>query len=85
MVMCCMHKILLNVLNVLMRTFQWCSGKESNSNVGDTREAELIPGSGRSPRRGTAMHFSVLSWKIPRTEEPGGLQSVGSQRVRLND
>ena len=54
MVMCCMHKILLNVLNVLMRTFQWCSGKESNSNVGDTREAELIPGSGRSPRRGNS-------------------------------
>ena len=27
-------------------------------------------------------HSSVLSWKIPWTEEPGGLQSTGSQRVR---
>ena len=27
---------------------------------------------------------SVLAWEIPQTEEPGGLQSIGSQRVRLN-
>ena len=26
-----------------------------------------------------ATHFSVLAWKIPWTEEPGGLQSIGSQ------
>ena len=26
-----------------------------------------------------ATHFSILTWKIPRTEEPGGLQSMGSQ------
>ena len=29
-----------------------------------------------------ATHSSVLVWRIPRTEEPGGLQSMGSQRVR---
>ena len=28
-----------------------------------------------------ATHCSVLTWRIPRTEEPGGLQSMGSQRV----
>ena len=28
-----------------------------------------------------ATHFSSLAWKIPRTEEPGGLQSMESQRV----
>ena len=27
-------------------------------------------------------HFSILAWKIPRTEKPGGLQPKGSQRVR---
>ena len=32
--------------------------------------------------KGTAIHFSILAWRIPCTEEPGGLQSVGSQRVR---
>ena len=29
-----------------------------------------------------ATHFSILVWIFPRTEEPGGLQSVASQRVR---
>ena len=29
-----------------------------------------------------AIHSSILAWKIPCTEEPGGLQSTGSQRVR---
>ena len=27
-------------------------------------------------------HSSILAWRIPWTEEPGGLQSIGSQRVR---
>ena len=30
---------------------------------------------------GMATHSSALAWRIPRTEEPGGLQSTGSQRV----
>ena len=33
-------------------------------------------------REGNATHSSTLAWKIPWTEEPGGLQSMGSQRVR---
>ena len=31
-----------------------------------------------------ATHYSILAWKIPWTEEPGGLQFMGSQRVRRN-
>ena len=31
-----------------------------------------------------AIHSNVLAWKIPRTEEPSGLQSMGSQRVGHN-
>ena len=31
-----------------------------------------------------ATHSSILAWKIPWTEEPGGLQSMGSQRVGYN-
>ena len=31
-----------------------------------------------------ANHSSILAWKIPWTEEPGKLQSIGSQRVRYN-
>ena len=29
-----------------------------------------------------ATHYSILAWRLPWTEEPGGLQSMGSQRVR---
>ena len=32
--------------------------------------------------KGMATHSSILAWKIPRTEEPGGLQSMVLQRVR---
>ena len=31
--------------------------------------------------KGMAAHSSILAWEIPWTEEPGGLQSMGSQRV----
>ena len=34
--------------------------------------------------KGMATHSSILAWEIPWTEEPGGLQSMGSQRVRHN-
>ena len=36
----------------------------------------------RSLEKGMAAHCSILTWEIPWTEEPGGLQSMGSQRVR---
>ena len=32
--------------------------------------------------KGMGMHSNIVAWRIPRTEEPGGLQSIGSQRVR---
>ena len=32
--------------------------------------------------KGMATHSSILAWRIPWTEEPGGVQSMGSQRVR---
>ena len=39
---------------------------------------------GRSAGEGNGNHSSILAWEIPWTEEPGGLQSMGSQRVRYN-
>ena len=33
---------------------------------------------------GMAIHYSILAWRIPWTEEPGKLQSLGLQRVRHN-
>ena len=48
--------------------------KESACNAGDQGS---IPGSGRSPGEGMATHSSILAWRIPWTEESGGLQSMG--------
>ena len=53
-------------------------GKESACNVGNLG---LILGSGRSPGGGNAIYSSILAWRIPWTEEPVRLQSLGSQRV----
>ena len=47
-------------------------------NAGDTG---LIPGSGRSPRVGNGKD-TILACRVPWTEEPGELQSMGLQRVR---
>ena len=41
-----------------------------------------IPESGRYPGEGNATHSSILAWGFQWTEEPGGLQSMGSQRIR---
>ena len=55
--------------------------KNLPANAGDLRGAGLIPGSGRRPGGGTATHSDILAWRIPWTEEPGGLRSMGLQRV----
>ena len=54
-------------------------GKESVCNVGDLGS---IPGWEDPLEKGMATHSSILAWKIPWMEEPGRLQSLGSQRVR---
>ena len=53
--------------------------KESACNEGDTGNVGLIPGSGGTLQEEMATHSSILAWEIPWTEEPGGLQSMGSQ------
>ena len=58
-------------------------GKASVYNVGDPGS---VPGLGRSPEKEMATHSSVLAWRIPWMEEPGGLQSMGLQsQTRLSD
>ena len=49
--------------------------KDPPANAGDVG---LIPGSGRFPRGGHGTLSSLLAWRIPWTEEPGGLQSTES-------
>ena len=55
--------------------------KNLPANAGDARDAGGIPGSGKRLEEGMATHSSALAWRIPRTEEPGGLQSTESHRV----
>ena len=72
------HNCLTNTIK--MRTVPGGSdGKASVYNVGDLGS---IPGSGSSLEKEMAIHSSTIAWKIPWTEEPGRLQSMGSQRVR---
>ena len=57
----------------------WLAGKESTCQRKRCRFdpwVEKIP-----PEKEMATHSSILAWRIPGTEEPGGLQSMGSQRV----
>ena len=54
-------------------------GKKSACNA---RNLGLTAGSADPLEKGMAAHSSVLAWRIPWTEQPGGLQSMGSQRVR---
>ena len=56
-------------------------GKESACDGGDPGS---IPGSRRSPGEGNGTRSSILAWRIPWTEEPGGLQYMWSQRVRYD-
>ena len=55
--------------------------KDLAANAGDTSGVGSVPGSGRSPAEGNGTHSSILAWRIPWTEDPGGLQSLGLQSV----
>ena len=47
------------------------------------RETQVSSLSQKDPlEKEMATHSSIFAWRIPRTDEPGGLQSMGSQRVR---
>ena len=54
-------------------------GKESACNAGDPG---LVPVLEDPLEKGMATHSSIPTWRIPWTEETGGLQFIGSQRVR---
>ena len=57
-------------------------GKQPACQCRRLRGVVSIPGSGRSLEEDSATHPSILAWRIPWTEKPGGLQSTGSRRVR---
>ena len=58
--------------------------KNPPASAGDARDAGSTLGQEDPLEEGMATHSSILAWRIPWTEEPGGLQSMGSQsRTRL--
>lgn len=59
--------------------------KNPPAKAGDARDAGLIPGSEKPLEEEMATHSSTLAWESPWTEEPGRLQSTGSQRVDMTE
>ena len=61
--------------------------KNLPASAGNTRDGGSASGSGRSPEKQMATHSRILTWRIPWTEEPGGLHSpwVKKSQTRLND
>ena len=59
-------------------------GSDDKDSAYDAGELGLVLESEKFPREENALYSSILVWKIPWTEEPGGLQSMGLQRVRHN-
>ena len=57
-------------------------GSDGNDSACIAQDLGSIPGSGRSLEKEMATHSSILAWEIPWTEEPDGLQSMGSQKSR---
>ena len=51
--------------------------KNMPASAGDVRDAGSIRGQEDPLEEGMATHSSILAWRIPRTEEPGGLESMG--------
>ena len=58
-----------------------CGGSEGKASACNTGDLDSIPGWKDPLKKGMATHPSILAWRILWTEEPGRLQSMGSQRV----
>ena len=76
--------ILLLIFIVILEGFSGgTSGKESSFQCGRQKRWWVQSLSREDPlEKGMAIHSSILAWGIPWTEVLGGLQSMGSQRVR---
>ena len=80
-----LHYGMRNVLAVICKLLGFpggSSGKESVYNAGAQEKLVWSLGQGDLLGEEMATYSSILAWEVPWTEEPGGLQSMGSQRVR---
>ena len=79
----CTLSITFSVLSVVFLDFPGGTVvKNLPANAGDARDVGLIPGQEDPLEKEMATHSSTLAWKIPWTEETGGLPFMGLQRVR---
>ena len=62
----------------------WRSGKDPPAKAGDLGDVGSVPAAGHPLVEETAARSRILAWETARTEEPGRLQSMGSQRVGHN-
>ena len=62
-------------------------GSDSKESACDVEAPSSIPGSGRSPEKRMATHYSILAWRIPWTEEPDGAiaHEVAKSWTQLSD
>ena len=58
--------------------------KKLHAKAGDVRDAVQSLGWEDPLQKGVATHSSILGWRNPLSEEPGGLQSIGSHRIGHN-
>ena len=82
MELCSMWSFFVTSFLHFFQFFDFPGGPDSKASVYNAGDPDSVRGSGRSPGEGKATHSSTLAWKMPWTEEPGGLQSMGSQKVR---
>ena len=69
-----------HVIYILLGLSGGTSGKEPNCQYRRYMKHGFDPRVGKTPwEKGLATHSSILAWRIPQTEEPGGLQSKGLQ------
>ena len=66
-------------------SFPGSASGNSPANVGDVRDAGLIPGLGRSLEKEMVTHPSILAWRIPWTEEPLGNGSWGRKQLDMTE
>ena len=83
--MCEKERVEGQVEGMYMKVIIWISGgfpggsvvKNLPANTGDTGDVGLIPGEKDPLEKEMTTHSSILAWRIPWTEEPGGLRSWG--------
>ena len=62
-------------------SYGFSGGSDGEESASNERDPGSIPGSEDPLEKGMATHSSILAWRLPWTEEPGGLPSMGLQRI----